>query len=108
MNAIILTKNCKKFISKLDLTSQRAVEAKIVSMSMFAHEKACQILWVKGSKNLRYLKFRANKKQIRIFCFYHESDLILLNGFIKRTDKTPSTEIQKAEALKSGYLAGPP
>ena len=40
----------------------------------------------------------------RVFCFFDEGNLvILLNGFQKKTDKTPKNEIDKAERLKKKY-----
>ncbi len=40
----------------------------------------------------------------RIFCFFDEGNLIiLLNGFQKKSQKTPSREIKKAEKLKDEY-----
>ena len=40
----------------------------------------------------------------RIFCFFDEGNLIvLLNGFQKKTQKTPLGEINKAEYLKDKY-----
>jgi phage-related protein len=40
----------------------------------------------------------------RIFCFFDKGDLIiLLNGFQKKTQKTPKQEIARAERLKIQY-----
>jgi len=40
----------------------------------------------------------------RIFCFFDKGRLvILLNGFQKKTRKTPKTEIELAEKLKQEY-----
>ena len=41
----------------------------------------------------------------RIFCFFDEGRLIiLLNGFQKKTQKTPKKEIELAEKLKKEYF----
>ena len=41
----------------------------------------------------------------RVFCFFDEGKLvILLNGFQKKTQKTPKNEIDKALKLKSDYF----
>jgi len=38
------------------------------------------------------------------FCFFDKGNLIIiLNGFQKKTDKTPKNEIEKAEHLKQKY-----
>ncbi len=40
----------------------------------------------------------------RVFCFFDEGKLvILLNGFQKKTQKTPKNEIDKALKLKTDY-----
>ena len=44
-------------------------------------------------------------KSIRILCFQDKGNLIVLtNCFIKKTQKTPTKEIKKAERLKKEYL----
>src|ERR1035437_7492571 len=41
----------------------------------------------------------------RIFCFFDKDMLIiLLNGFLKKTQKTPKNEIELAEKLKKQYF----
>lgn len=56
-------------------------------------------------------KFRTlyNKQYIRLFAFWDKSDkqdtiVIATNGFLKKTDKTPIAEIEKAEALRVKYF----
>ena len=40
----------------------------------------------------------------RIFCFFDEGQLvILLNGFQKKTQKTPTQELERAKKLKKQY-----
>jgi phage-related protein len=40
----------------------------------------------------------------RVFCFFdHERLVILLNGFQKKVQKTPRTEIEKAKKLMNEY-----
>jgi len=40
----------------------------------------------------------------RIFCFFDKGKLVvLLNGFTKKTQKTPANEIEKAVKLKKQY-----
>ena len=48
-------------------------------------------------------------KQIRILAFWDKSDkvdtlVIASNGFIKKTQKTPKSEIDKAEQLRKQYF----
>lgn len=40
----------------------------------------------------------------RVFCFFDEGKLvILLNGFQKKSQKTPKNELDKAKRLRKGY-----
>ena len=42
----------------------------------------------------------------RIFCFFDKGRIIVvLNGFQKKTEKTPKTEIERALKLKKDYYA---
>lgn len=44
-------------------------------------------------------------KSIRILCFFDDGNLIILmNSFIKKTQKTPKKEIKLAQKLKKEYL----
>lgn len=44
-------------------------------------------------------------KSIRILCFFDKGNLVvLINCFIKKTQKTPRKEIKLAEKLKQQYL----
>ena len=44
-------------------------------------------------------------KSIRILCFQDEGSLVVLtNGLLKKTQKTPQKDIKKAEKLKKEYL----
>ena len=44
------------------------------------------------------------QKSIRILCFLDGGTLVVLNAFIKKTQKTPKKEIKIAERLKIEYL----
>ena len=39
-----------------------------------------------------------------LYFFYYNKKIILTNGFIKKTQKTPKTEIDKAKKYRSDYL----
>ncbi len=61
---------------------------------------------IKGSKykgiyELR-IKFSSDISRIFYFCC-QQNTFILLNGFIKKTDKTPDSELEKARKYKADY-----
>ncbi|MGE0501334.1 MAG: type II toxin-antitoxin system RelE/ParE family toxin [Rhizobiaceae bacterium] len=44
-----------------------------------------------------------SRKEARLIFFQHGEDLIVVAGFIKKTMKTPGTEIEKAKVRRSEY-----
>jgi len=50
------------------------------------------------------IRISSGSNIFRIFCFFDEGRLvILLNGFQKKTQKTPTKEIERAKKLKKQY-----
>jgi phage-related protein len=50
------------------------------------------------------IRVSANNGIFRIFCFFDKGNLVvLLSGFQKKTQKTPKSEIKRAEKLKKEY-----
>ncbi|MBR4993177.1 MAG: type II toxin-antitoxin system RelE/ParE family toxin, partial [Lachnospiraceae bacterium] len=39
-----------------------------------------------------------------LFFFYHDKKIILTNGFIKKTQETPQSEIEKARKYRADYI----
>jgi len=61
--------------------------------------------YLEGTDGLYEVRVSAASKSIRIFSFFDEGKLIvLLNCFIKKTNKTPKSEIKKALKLKEEYF----
>ncbi len=59
---------------------------------------------LEGTDGLFEIRIKLSSDIFRIFCFFDEGNLIiLLNGFQKKTDKTPKNEIEKAKSLKQKY-----
>ncbi len=57
-----------------------------------------------GTDGLYEIRIGLGNNIFRIFCFFDEGNLIiLLNGFQKKSQKTPRREINKAEKLKDEY-----
>ena len=60
---------------------------------------------IKGTDGLYETKFSLGSDIWRVFCFFDEGHLvILLNGFQKKTQKTPKSEISIALRLKEEYF----
>ena len=59
---------------------------------------------LEGTDKLYEIRVQSGNDIFRIFCFFDEGQLvILLNGFQKKTQKTPKSEIERAEKLKTKY-----
>lgn len=39
-----------------------------------------------------------------LYFFYYDGKIIFTNGFVKKTQKTPKSEIDKAKAYRNNYL----
>jgi phage-related protein len=59
---------------------------------------------MEGCDGVYEIRVSSGSNIFRIFCFFDRDQLvILLNGFQKKTQKTPASEIAKAKKLKSQY-----
>lgn len=60
--------------------------------------------YISGTDGLFEARIQLGSNIWRVFCFFDEGQLvILLNGFVKKTQKTPKREIAKAETLMKAY-----
>jgi phage-related protein len=59
-----------------------------------------------GAEGLFEIRIKHGGDIFRIFCFFDEDKLvILMNGFQKKTQKTPKQEIEKALKIRDEYYA---
>jgi phage-related protein len=59
---------------------------------------------IQGTNSLYEARIQLGSDIWRVFCFFDNGKLvILLNGFIKKTQKTPKNEIEKALQLMQKY-----
>ena len=60
---------------------------------------------IEGKKGLFEIRVEFGGDIFRVFCCFDEGSLVILfNGFQKKTQKTPSGEIDKAERLMKEYF----
>jgi len=58
-----------------------------------------------GTTGLYEIRIELGSNIYRIFCCFDEGRVVVLfNGFQKKTQKTPKSEINKAEKLKAEYF----
>lgn len=59
---------------------------------------------MEGTDGLYEIRVQQGSNIFRIFCFFDESKLVVLaNGFHKKKQKTPKSEIEKALKIKKEY-----
>ena len=60
--------------------------------------------YLEGTVGLYEIRVQQGSDIFRVFCFFDEGKLIVLaNGFQKKTQKTPKSEIDKALKIKIEY-----
>ena len=60
--------------------------------------------FIQGTKGLYEARVQLGNNIWRVFCFFDNDRLvILLNGFVKKTQKTPIKEIEMALKIKAEY-----
>ncbi len=58
-----------------------------------------------GTDGLYEIRVEVGSDIYRVFCFFDKGQLVVLaNGFQKKTQKTPKSEIETAERLKKEYF----
>ena len=81
---------------KFNWTLQLISEIDHVPGKYFSH--------ITGSSGLFEIRVEVGSNIYRVFSFFDEGKLVVLvNGFIKKTRKTPKREIELAEKLKKQY-----
>ena len=58
-----------------------------------------------GTEEIWECRIQLASNAYRIFCFFENNSVVVLtHGLIKKTQKTPKQEIEKAEAYRKDYL----
>ncbi len=59
---------------------------------------------IEGTEGLYEIRVQQGSDIFRIFCFFDDGKLVVLaNGFQKKSQKTPKSEIEKALKIKKEY-----
>jgi phage-related protein len=59
---------------------------------------------LENTQNIWEVRAGFGNNEFRLLGFWHKSNLILTNGFCKKTQKTSKSEIKLAESRKKEYL----
>jgi phage-related protein len=102
---IIAYKNhFEDFLLALDIRTQNKIHKIISLLETMDRVPSNYIKLISGTKGLYEARVQLGNNIWRIFCFFDEGNLvILLNGFTKKTQRTPTSEIEKAKNLMRTY-----
>lgn len=94
----------EQFLLKQPLKVQNKIYKVIEIIETFNVVPGKYLKSISGSKGLYEARIKLGSNIWRVFCFFDEGKVvILLNGFTKKSNKTPPKEIMKAERLMHEY-----
>lgn len=86
----------KKVQGKIDWVIGLVRSLPVIPEKFFKH--------LKGTDGLYEMRVKVGSNIFRIFCCFDKGNLVILfNGFQKKTEETPSEEIERAVKLKKQY-----
>ncbi|UMY65372.1 MULTISPECIES: type II toxin-antitoxin system RelE/ParE family toxin [unclassified Flavobacterium] len=84
---------------------QRKIDEVLFMISILERVPSKFLEHLTGTDGLFEIRIEWSGSIFRVFCCFDEGRLVVLfNGFQKKTQKTPKTEIDKAEKLKVAYF----
>ena len=94
----------EEFLKKQTVKVQDKIFKVLEIIEMVEHVPSKYLKSISGSDGLYEARIQLGNNIWRVFCFFDEGRLVvLLNGFTKKTQKTPRREIVKAEGLMKAY-----
>ena len=91
----------------LDLLSGKVVQKIVWVLKLLEDLEVVPAIYfskMSGTDDIWECRIKQGSNIYRIFAFWKGNEIILTHGFIKKTQKTPRTEIEKAENYKKDYL----
>jgi len=96
----------KNYFEEFFLKQPRNVRAKIVwTIELIEDIEHVPKTYLSPIKNGLYeIRVKLGSNIYRIFCFFYKGKIVvLMNGFVKKTQKTPKQQITKALRIKKEY-----
>lgn len=94
----------EQFLRKQPIKVQNKIFKIIEIIETYERVPKTYLKAVAGTAGLFEARIKLGSNIWRVFCFFDKGKLvILLNGFIKKTKKTPPKEIDKAKRLMNQY-----
>ena len=103
--AIIFLEWAKEFLDTLDHKTRK----KVIYNVWKSRDVNDPELFKKLDKNIWEFRTKFRNKQIRLLAFWDKTEkketlVIATHGFIKKTQRTPKSEIEKAEKIRKQYF----
>lgn len=96
----------ENFLKKQPIKVQNKIFKIIEAIETLERVPSNYLKSISGTKGLFEARIKLGSNIWRVFCFFDNGQLvILLNGFTKKTQKTPRKEIDKAIKLRDSYYA---
>jgi phage-related protein len=57
-----------------------------------------------GTEDIWECRIQFGSNAYRIFCFFLNNSVLLTHGFVKKSQKTPAGEIERAEAYRRDFF----
>jgi phage-related protein len=94
------------FLKKQPVKVQDKIYKIIEAIETFERIPKNYLKAISGTKGLYEARIKLGSNIWRVFCFFDKGKLvILLNGFAKKSQKTPKKEIKKAQRLMESYYS---
>ena len=104
-NATLYKHYFNDFYKKLDRKSKAKVDWTIKLVEHQQHVPIDYFKKLTDTDGIWEIRVKQGSNIFRILCFFDTGSLIILeNGFQKKTQKTPKSEIEKAERIKKDYF----
>jgi len=57
-----------------------------------------------GTEGIWECRIQFSSNAYRVFCFFLNNSVVLTHGFVKKSQKTPAREIERAEAYRRDFF----
>lgn len=94
-----------EFYSKQDIKTKEKIDFVLDLIKNVDRVPIKFLKYLEGTDGLYEIRVITSKRSIRIFSFFDEGNLVvLINCFIKKTEKTPKNELELGKKLKEEYF----
>lgn len=94
-------KEFKKTLDRETLKKSYQVFTLVMTVEVVPKKFLKSIVGVRG---LYEIRIECEGNNYRVFCCFDEGNVVLFNGFQKKTKKTPPDQIEKAEMIMHKYF----